>query len=152
MAIISILVSACQSTSPVSSGESSGQVTLTVSEQDIGRDYFWGGEILEITNLKKTTELTVLGYPLDKYNQPDDGETSNGRFIAVYSGFLEPTDYRKGRLVTVSGELIDVRRGNVDNAEYDYPILSVEDIALHKRKPRGFFLPFSIGIGIGIHN
>ena len=154
--LITILLSgvtACQSTprGPAPASVSSVPRSYDITDVNIGQEFVWGGEILEISNLKNTTELTVLGYPLDKHRQPNDDDTSTGRFIAVYSGFLEPTDYRKGRLVSVAGKLTEIRNGKIDSADYEFPVLSIDNLNLHKRKPKGVNLPFSIGIGIGIH-
>ena len=150
MVVMVCTICACQSTPQDPTSEPAQANSVNISQQDIGLNYVWGGEILEITNLKSTTEITILGYPLDKHEQPSYNKTSTGRFIAVYSGFLEPIDYRKGRLVSVSGELTEIRNGNVASAAYEFPVLTINELNLHKRKPKG--LPFSIGIGIGIHN
>ena len=152
MAIIVSMVSACQSTSSDNIAESAQTNSIDVSQGDVGQDFLWGGEILEINNFENTTEITILGYPLDKHDQPKYNKTSTGRFIAIYSGFLEPIDYRKGKLISVSGELTEIRSGNVASATYEFPVISINEHQLYKRKPRGLNLPFSIGIGIGIHN
>ena len=152
LAITTLFIVACQSTPEKRVNESTHTNAISISAQEIGENFIWGGEILEITNLKNTTELTVLSYPLDKNRQPRVDDISIGRFIAVYSGFLEPTDYRTGRLISITGNLIDIRAGKVANADYKFPVLSIDDLSLHRRKPRGLNLPFSIGIGIGIHN
>lgn len=147
---IAVGVSACQSTPDKSVSEMDTRNSIDVVESDVGQSFTWGGEILDTNNLTDSTELTVLGYPLDKNGQPEYDETSTGRFIAVYSGFLEPTDFRKGALVTVTGDLQKIRDGKVAEAPYRFPVLRADDIKLQKRKPKGFSLPFSIGIGIGI--
>ena len=152
IAMIAIALSACQSTPDNPAGQAAQASSINISEPDIGQTFNWGGEILQTKNLKSTTELTILGYPLDKYSQPDHDNPSTGRFIAVYSGFLEPTDFSKGKLVSMTGELVEIRDGKVSDADYRFPVLTIENIDLHKRKPKGFNLPFSIGIGIGIHN
>lgn len=150
-AIVSFAISACQSTPQSPSGDLLEIKYIDISPQDIGQHFLWGGEILEIKNLKNTTELKVLGYMLDEDRQPKTDTTSTGRFITVYSGFLEPTDYRKGRLISVNGTLVGIRSGEIAGAEYEFPVLSVGDLRLHKQKPQGFNIPFSIGIGVGFH-
>ena len=147
------MLSACQSTPSNDSVKQTPETpAISITNSDIGQPFSWGGEILETRNLTDSTELTIISYPLDKHNNPDYDETSLGRFIAAYPGFLEPTDYRKGRLIFVSGKLKEIRSGKVASADYNYPVLSVDEINLQKRKPKGLNLPFSIGIGIGIHN
>ena len=152
MVLLVSVISACQSTPHSPAPEAELTRAIDISEQDIGQDFIWGGEILEITNLKNTTEITVLGYPLDKHHKPKYKGSSSGRFIAVYPGFLEPIDYKKGRLISVSGTLKNIRTGNVASADYEFPVIEIDDLNVHKRKPNGLNLPFSIGIGIGIHN
>ena len=149
-AVLALGLSACQLSSNKPVNESPARSSIDIVESDIGQTFNWGGEILKTSNLKNSTELTILGYPLDMDGEPEYDETSTGRFIAVYSGFLEPTDFRKGVLVSVTGSLKEIRQGMVAKADYQFPVLSIVNIDLHNRKSRGFNLPFSIGVGIGI--
>jgi len=122
---------------------------LVSLEDDLNKTYLWGGEILTIENLKETTEITILSYPLDNNEKPKYSKQSTGRFIASYSGFLEPTDYNQGKLVTVIGSLKEFKQDKVEQADYQFPVLAVEQIKLQGKATNRYRLPISIGIGIG---
>lgn len=83
----------------------------------------WGGTLLDTRNLTDSTELTVIGYPLDRCGVPRLGQEPTGRFIAVAPGFLEPGDYRPGRSLTVTGLITGTREGEVGTAPYTLPVL-----------------------------
>ena len=112
----------------------------------------WGGTIIAVSNQRDSTELEVLAYPLATDGRPDTTAPSSGRFIAVRQGFLEPADYRAGRLVTVSGPVLGVRQGQVGQAQYSFPTMAADSL---RSWPVGDIggsrgVPFgTIGIGVG---
>ncbi len=146
-------LSACQS-NKLNSNHSASTIEprLTNEQTDINKEYLWGGEILAVENLQQTTELTIISYPLDRNEKPNYKKQSTGRFIASYPGFLEPTDYRTGQSITIIGTLQKFRDGKVAQADYQFPVLSADRMQLHAKASKGYRLPFTIGIGIGIHN
>ena len=117
--------------------------------RDLGDRFLWGGEIAKLDNLENTTEITIIGYPLNNSDKPKFNDQSTGRFIAVYPGFLEPTDYRQGMLVSVTGTLTQLRDGKIEQADYMFPVLNIEQVKLQGLAEKGYRLPISIGIGIG---
>jgi outer membrane lipoprotein len=97
----------------------------------------WGGVIIETTNLRETTEIQILAYPLDERGRPETDKNSIGRFIAQQPGYLEGVEYDVGREVTASGVFTSIRQGEVAQASYPFPILRSEEITLWpQRKPR----------------
>src|SRR3972149_3741212 len=48
------------------------------------------------------TMLTVLQTKTENEDRPSGPETSQGRFMALYKGFLDPQIYAEGRQVTVA--------------------------------------------------
>ncbi len=84
----------------------------------------WGGTLVEAVNLADRTELTVIGYPLNRCGVPRLGQAPIGRFIAVASGYLETADYRPGHAVTATGLITGIREGQVGAAPYPLPLLS----------------------------
>ena len=147
---IALLV-ACQTMPPIDADKSASTTTPdSVTEQGIlNQEYAWGGKILQTQNQQGSTEITILSYPLDKNQKPRLRNDSSGRFIAVYPGYLEPIDYAAGKAITVVGKLAGFRKGAVADAEYVFPLLSVDHIQLHKAQDR-MRIPFSIGVGIGL--
>ena len=115
------------------------------------RELAWGGVIVAARNLKDSTQLEILGYPLDDRNRPDSDAAPIGRFIAVHPGYLETADYAPGRLVTAVGAVTQTRSGTIGEAQYTYPVLATHRIHLWSKSPREPSRPsIHFGIGIGI--
>ncbi|MBA1444777.1 MAG: Slp family lipoprotein [Chromatiales bacterium] len=112
----------------------------------------WGGVIMELRNLKSSSELEVIAYPLQENGKPDLDASPTGRFIAVTPGYLESVDYSKGRQVTISGPVSEIRTGKVGEADYQFPVIKTDDAHLWPKavardtKPR---IHFGIGVGSG---
>jgi len=117
-----------------------------------GQRVRWGGVIIDSSNLKDTTQLEVLAYPLDDRGLPLRDAAPIGRFLALKNGYLETTDYAQGRMVTVKGEVQGTRTGKVGAADYVYPVVAIDQIHLwdesHGRGNTQFH--FGIGIGVGL--
>jgi len=112
----------------------------------------WGGTILATEPQEDTTQLEVLAYPLDRGQQPRTDRSSQGRFLVVADGYLEPADYSEGRLITVQGRLLESRTATIGEADYRYAVVRAEDLHLwpgqtttQRREPS---VNFGIGIGI----
>lgn len=115
-----------------------------------GRKVQWGGIIISTRNLKDTTQLEVLAYPLDGDGRPQPRETPLGRFLALHSGYLESVDYAPGRAVTVIGRLQETRAGTVGEANYVYPVVTAEQLHLWAKPGEHTEPRFHFGIGVGI--
>ena len=111
----------------------------------------WGGVIVGTKNLTDKTQFEILAYPLDGNNRPNNSATPLGRFLAFHPGYLETTDYKVGRLLTVVGTLAETRTGNVGEAQYTYPAITTTRIHLWPVDPPPSSEPrFHFGIGIGL--
>ena len=131
------------------------QLTPTIaaaSEESVGRYQTWGGLLVEARNLEESTELEIVGYPLNRCGRPDTGAGPVGRFILVQQGYLETADLKPGRKVTATGRISGIRKGRVGETDYRFPILdggalrlwSQDSVDQADRRPR-----FSIGVGGG---
>ena len=100
-----------------------------------GETVIWGGKVIETLNEPGATFIRILQIPLDFTEMPEDEETSQGRFLAEVRGYADPEVYRKGRLVTLAGEIIGKRVEPLGDMEYVYPLVKVEDIHLWKQYP-----------------
>lgn len=152
------LLTACASAPPLKM--EGADLTLTPGraaaspETTRGRRVAWGGIIVATHNLKRTTEIEALGYPLNESGRPNTNATAQHRFLLVRSGYLEPTDYRAGRLVTAVGVLAGMRRGRVGEATYVYPVLEADELYLwpvDETGRRDSNVHFGIGIGVIVH-
>lgn len=86
-----------------------------------------GGQIISAVALKKQTKLEILSFPISKYSaKPNLEKQSDGRFIAYLEGFVDPK-VLQDQYITVVGKLILQEKGNIDQAEYTYPVVQVEN-------------------------
>lgn len=117
-----------------------------------GVPVLWGGVIIASNNLKNSTQLEILVYPLDINQRPDTEQTPLGRFLAEQEGYLETSDFTQGQLITVRGTLKDRRTGHVGETEYIYPVVKINKLHLWK-KQSGFSEPrIQFGIGVMFRN
>jgi outer membrane lipoprotein len=110
------------------------------AQEYVGKTVILGGYILEVRNLPQTTHLIVLQAPLDFQDRPRQRDQSQGRFIAVYDGFLDPAVYEEGRSITVAGPIIGREGVNVDG--YSYPTIAIKPVEIHlwaKEERRGTY-------------
>lgn len=116
----------------------------------------WGGMIVRTQPLPQMTQIEVLAYPLDDYGQPQSQAPSQGRFLIMNQGYLEPADYAPGRWLSVVGRIGKSQSGKVGEATYEFPVLNPEQLHLW---PAGSGSDggsdsrtnFHFGIGIQIH-
>ena len=102
-----------------------------------GRLHVLGGLIAETRFTEKGSQLEVLSVPVDSSGYLMENERSNGRFLAVYpkdKGLLDPIVYKKGREVTLAGEFREIRKGRIDEMEYDYPVFEIRQIHLFEEQ------------------
>jgi len=116
-----------------------------------GRNVQWGGVILNTTNLKDSTQIEVLAYPLNADEQPRSDSNPLGRFILEQTGYLEPANYAEGRQITVVGTVTGTRTGQVGESDYNYPVIAARQLHLWPvdRERDGVGVGGHIGIGVG---
>lgn len=116
-----------------------------------GKQVLWGGVILNTANLKDSTDIEVLSYPLDTDQKPQRNQQPLGRFIFNVKGYLEPATYAKDRMVTVVGKVSRAQTGKVGESNYTYPVIAAEQLYLwpleSEYNPGG--VRFGIGVGFG---
>jgi outer membrane lipoprotein len=96
-----------------------------------GKNVIWGGEIIETLNRKEgDTQVIVLQTPLTGRGEPAEAKNSEGRFIFQSSVYLDPQVYKKGRRVTVAGEIIGEEIKPVGEMNYRYPVMKSREIYL----------------------
>ncbi len=143
----------CQSAGGVKpAGPTPAQLSASADQGVKGQVLTWGGSIVSIKNLKDRTLLEVMAYPLASDGKPRTDLQSQGRFLADYPGFLEPTEYQPGRLVTVTGPMLGYKDGKVGDADYRYPALQANEMKLWDRQAagRGWSRPaINVGVGVG---
>jgi len=117
-----------------------------------GAPVIWGGVIIASNNLKDSTQLEILIYPLDINHKPDTEQTPLGRFLAEQEGYLETADFTQGRLITVRGVLNDKRIGHIGETEYVYPVVKINQLHLWQKQSDFSEPRIQFGIGVMFHN
>lgn len=135
-----------------------GQVTVSLTPKQVNQEpasakgtVIWGGVIVSSVNLADRTQFEVLAYPLDHYQRPATTKMSLGRFLLQSPEYIETQNYAPGREVTAIGTLQGVTKGEIGEASYDYPTVTMSDVHLwhsdnSHEKPRFIF---GIGLNIG---
>jgi outer membrane lipoprotein len=99
-------------------------------ERHSGSIVRWGGGILAVRNGPRTTDFEVLARPLDAAGRPKPDTAAAGadygRFIARFEGFLDPAQYPRERLLTVTGTLVGVETRDVGSYPYRYPVVQAK--------------------------
>ena len=102
-------------------------------ENFANQDVRWGGEVVSVENNNDASILQIVQYPLNHYGKPIINQSSDGRFLAKTTEFIDPVVYKKGTLLTFTGTLNgeDVRK--VDQKELIMPVLVVS--SMYKWQP-----------------
>ncbi|HTP03640.1 MAG TPA: Slp family lipoprotein [Nitrospirota bacterium] len=98
-----------------------------------GKIFILGGLIVETRITGRGSQIEALYLPVDSYGYLKETEQSMGRFLAIYpseKGLLDPLVYEKGREITLAGEFLEIRKGMIDEMEYDYPVFEIKQIYL----------------------
>lgn len=95
-----------------------------------GKIVIWGGEVVETIHQKDgTTLIIVLQRPLDWTEEPEF-RRSEGRFIILVEGYIDPYVFRRGRRITVAGEIQGRKVMRLGELEYPYPLLLSKQVYL----------------------
>jgi outer membrane lipoprotein len=126
-----VMLGACASQIPEGIRQGTSNSPSIAVVKTAPADYFdqtvrWGGAIIEIQNRSDHTRLTILSYPLNNDGRPRLDAPSQGRFIAVVTGFLEPSLYAPDREITINGVLRAGIVKKVGDYDYAYPVVNAE--------------------------
>lgn len=109
------------------------QVQRNINEYN-DRSVRWGGVIHSIENKKLETELEIIVRKLDKTTKPILEDSSAGRFIALFKGFLEPAIYEPGREITLVGRISGQSIRPIGKFNYTYPIVIIDSHHLWEKQ------------------
>ncbi len=110
-----------------------------------GKLFILGGIIVDTKLTEKGTQIEALYAPVDKLGYLKELKHLEGRFLAIYPrdrGFLDPLIYKKGRQITLAGELLETRKAKLDEVEYTYPVFEVKQIYLWEEQRDYYYAPY----------
>lgn len=149
LAAAALLLCACASTVPeIIRAPLPGSPQLTQVRQE-PRAYLdvrvrWGGTIASIENEAERTAMQIVGRPLAGSGRPRIEEESQGRFLAVVPGFLDPAVFEQGREVTVVGTLRGSAKKNIGEYPYEFPVVVARDVYLWQPEPSYYTPPYPV--------
>lgn len=111
------------------------------AQKYMGAVVIWGGVVVKVVNDSTGSRLTVIETPLDVEGYPIDPAYSRGRFIAFTAGFLDPEIYRKGRRVTLAGEITGVSTQKLGEGTYVYPQVMLSELR-YWQYPSTYYYPY----------
>ena len=107
-----------------------------------GETVILGGEIIDAVPTANGTRLNVLQTRTDAAERPGSSDTSQGRFVAMYQGFLDPAIYATGRQVTVAGTVAGAQAQTVGNTQQTQPLINAQQVYLWPQpQPRYYYAP-----------
>jgi outer membrane lipoprotein len=130
-----IFVAGC---APVISKPLRDQVDKNIAFREVFKDpdahkgsvVVWAGVIIEAKNTQEGTLIEILQRQADFFGAPEEADTTEGRFLALYPSYLDVVVYSKGREVTVGGEVEGKRIMPLGEIQYTYPLVVVKEIYL----------------------
>ena len=92
------------------------------------------GSIIEIVNQSGAVQRSL--YWKQRWimmEMPEAAKYSHGRFIAKTSKFLDPEIYKKGKKITLAGEIIGKETKPLGKGQYIYPVVMIKELHLWKK-------------------
>jgi outer membrane lipoprotein len=104
-------------------------------ERYLGTRVRWGGAVIAVDNAPRVTDVEILGRPLGRDGEPLAGADPQGRFLARFSGFVDPTELPADRDLTVVGTLVGSETRPIGEYPYAYPVVQAESRYLWPEAP-----------------
>lgn len=104
----------------------------------------WGGLVTETENKSDYTLVFVVARALENNEKPLSDSASEGRFVARFNGFVDPSVYAAGRPLSVIGEVDGILIRPIGEYDYRFPIVAVRDSYLWadpSKQPRVYYYP-----------
>jgi outer membrane lipoprotein len=94
-------------------------------EQYTGQKVLWGGIIVSTKNLKEHSRIEVLSQELAFMDQPlRYASKSQGRFLVMSPGYLDPLLYKADMQITVAGIVSGVKSEKIGEMSYPYVLIT----------------------------
>ena len=104
-----------------------------------------GGVIVKAVNKKDGTLLEVYQTKIDPRGRPIQLDMSEGRFLALYKGFLDSEIYQKGRKVTIVGVVQGEEMIRIGEIDYHCPSLVIKEMYLWEKEQPLKYEPYPWG-------
>lgn len=130
--LVSVIFYALLSTGCVTVSPPGKVAALSVSDVQQGETgsgalLRWGGTVVKVHNQAEVTVIEIVSRPLMRSGRPKHNDVTDGRFLAEVDGFLDPQIIKPGRDISVIGLVDRVDNGQIGEANYAFPVMSVSD-------------------------
>lgn len=105
----------------------------------VDRHLLLGGVILSVEDEENGSLLELMQWQLTPWGEPLALDTAGHRFLVRSKQPLDPGDYQRGRLVTLTGQVLGSETRLLGEHPYDYPLFALQEIHLWQT-------PFRYGI------
>jgi outer membrane lipoprotein len=105
-----------------------------------GKIVLWGGHIIQALPQKDGTMLVeILKWPLGWWDEPRETVAFHGRFLVLLKEQLDSSLYKRGKRITVAGEIKGEIEGNKINGlsdpTYRYPVILSQELHVWEHNP-----------------
>jgi len=112
-------------------------------DQYRGKLFILGGVIVQVRLNETGSQIEAVDVPVDESGYFLDKGRSEGLFRALLppdnESILDPEIYTRGRRVTLAAEFVEMRIGEIDDAEYQYPFFLIKQIYLWPRERQAYY-------------
>lgn len=104
------------------------------------RLFILGGIVVDTKVIKEGTLMEAIYVPVDSYGYFKRVGLLDGRYLALYEGFLDPLIFRKDREITIAGEFVENRTGKIGEMEYVYPLFRIKELYLWEERRYYYYI------------
>ena len=101
-----------------------------------GKIVLWGGEIIQVLSQQNGSLIEVLNRPLNWRGKPKKTVEFFGKFLVLVNEDLDPSVYKRGNRITISGEIQDEISGGkikeLTDSTYEYPVIMSKEMHVWK--------------------
>lgn len=127
--IMSILIIGLSFMSCAGARQTAFKPLVQEADSRVGESVTLGGYMLGTRMTGNQTRIVVLQAPLGLRGRPQSEDKSQGRFLIVYIGTLDPNDVGRRRSLTVTGTVLGTAPKKI--AICPDPCLKIESSILH---------------------
>jgi outer membrane lipoprotein len=111
-------------------------------DQYKGRLFIFGGIIVQVRLNDAGSTIEAVEEPVDESGYFLDRGRPEGLFQALLpknESILDPELYTRGRRVTLAAEFVEMRIGEIEDAQYQYPFFLIRQIYLWPRERQAYY-------------
>ena len=139
LSFVVLLMTNCSVISPALRDQIDTDANFRDLVADVGRSQgatvILGGYVLTVSAKADHSIVTMLQAPLGIGDEPLSRDSSQGRLVVEYQGFLDPEVYAKNRKLTVGGRILHGFADGSDENPYPYLRIAAVEVYLWPLPP-----------------